>query len=48
MIFCEYTLFHKIKVTPMQLPCKSYVSPIFRLFYGTDLQRTWNGPETVL
>ena len=27
------------KATPFFLPCKSYVSPIFRPFWGTDLKR---------
>ena len=30
------------------LPCKSYVTPIFLLFWGTDLKRTWNGGTTDL
>ena len=33
---------------PLQIPCKSYVSPIFRLFQGTDLERFCNGGITDL
>ena len=36
----------KAIVSPKQFPCKSYASPISRLFLGTDLQRTWNGLGT--
>ena len=32
----------------MHLPFKSYVTPIFLPFSGTDLKRTYNGPETDL
>ena len=28
--------------------CESHVTPISRLFYGTDLQRIWNGITTDL
>ena len=28
--------------------CESHVTPISRLFYGTDLQRLWNGITTDL
>ncbi len=34
--------------SPKQLLCKSLVSPIFRLFLGTDLKRTYNGGITDL
>ena len=33
---------------PMWFPRKSYVSPIFLPFLGTDLQRIWNGLTTDL
>ena len=33
-------------VSPKQIPTKSHASPIFRLFSGTDLQRTYNGIRT--
>ena len=32
----------------MQLPTKLDAAPISRLFYGTDLQRLWNGITTDL
>ena len=32
--------------SPKQIPTKSYASSIFRLFSGTDLQRTYNGIRT--
>ena len=35
-------------MTPMWFLCESHVSPIFRPFLGTDLQRIWNGGRTDL
>ena len=35
-------------MTPMWFLCESLVSPIFRPFLGTDLQRIWNGGRTDL
>ena len=29
--------------SPKQFPTKSLANPIFRLFLGTDLKRTYNG-----
>ena len=38
-------LYCKSQVTPKWFPCKSLVSPIFRPFYGTDLERFWSEPK---
>ena len=45
-VFSHKMEFLCLFVVPMQIPCKSYVTPIFRPFIGTEAERTYNGPIT--